>query len=547
MSASAERLAIVVLELTGIILLAALLATPAPKHGIVNALIVASILRSICAILPPLAYEALSTQFDHISSHHRIRDFCLVVSIILRYLTVVKAAFSISFTMPMLYLAMKHIWCKDWEGCTFPGRAIIAFCIAPFLWAIPAVFIPIPTAMHHFDSLQPTFYVAVCTITDVPYHIVSLTLMVIPLVVASVASLIFVGIMWRHGYVKLPLRSQTLGVLDVTRMLRFGALLFIFVISAIVYTIVMATWVRVQVNPYKPIPMSTLFMISTFWEAITPILMFGIFGAQEEVFAVWRSWWRHFRNIFSTKWETSSESDGFDDAYTKMVPRSSHQSQLHIIPQPSYVDDSKAIHALTNSVSTQSGRGSEVTFAEPAVQERQLYNSEPDRIERLARSIPPPPKGILLKPIRRYSNQLQATSSISDATSLPPPPRSAYPSSISDDTHTLRSVQDHSTDEPASTTSSQPPLWNLPSLTAFGRNNSTESLTVLQGSPVGQKGRPDSDSDFGDELDTHGEGSGRGRPVAGEMELQRTYILRPGTGSTIGRPGTGQSSRTFGR
>ena len=74
----------------------------------------------------------------------------------------------------------------------------------------------------------------------------------------------FVYIMWKH--VRLPLLSRSLGVLDITRILRFGALLGIIVLSAVLYTTVMATWARDHVSRFSPRPMNTVFTLSVLWE-----------------------------------------------------------------------------------------------------------------------------------------------------------------------------------------------------------------------------------------------------------------------------------------
>ena len=88
--------------------------------------------------------------------------------------------------------------------------------------------------------------------------------MIAPLVLASFVSLIFVWVLWRS--VKLPLFSHSLGILDATRILRFGALLAIIVLSAILYTVVMATWAPGNDDPRRVFPMDTTFAVSVVWE-----------------------------------------------------------------------------------------------------------------------------------------------------------------------------------------------------------------------------------------------------------------------------------------
>lgn len=88
--------------------------------------------------------------------------------------------------------------------------------------------------------------------------------MILPLVLATIVSVIFVSYLWKSA--QLPLASHSLGLIDLTRIIRFGALLGIIVLSAILYAFVMGTWARDHLKPRDPMPARTVFMISTIWE-----------------------------------------------------------------------------------------------------------------------------------------------------------------------------------------------------------------------------------------------------------------------------------------
>lgn len=109
---------------------------------------------------------------------------------------------------------------------------------------------------------------AACTIDNNAYQIVSLTQMILPLILATVVSVIFVWYLWKS--VSLPLASHSLGLLDLTRIIRFGALLGIIVLSAILYAFVMGTWAREHIRPGDPMPARTVFMVSMVWECEFP-------------------------------------------------------------------------------------------------------------------------------------------------------------------------------------------------------------------------------------------------------------------------------------
>ncbi|KAK7694691.1 hypothetical protein QCA50_001879 [Cerrena zonata] len=297
MSWDGVRLAVIILDLLGIVLLLALLATPAPKHAIVNALAVAAILRSICSVIPPMVYLQMPEMFDAMPLHSKgLQNLCIWTAILTRYLTVVKAAYTVSFTLPLLYLARQHskqsVTATSTGKQVFFTRTVALLTIGPFLWALPAILIPLPTIINNRHALHPMFVQATCAIYDNAYQIVSLTQMILPLVLATIVSVIFVSYLWKSA--QLPLASHSLGLIDLTRIIRFGALLGIIVLSAILYAFVMGTWARDHLKPRDPMPARTVFMISTIWESVTPILFFLIFGAQEEVFTIWRSWFHGF-------------------------------------------------------------------------------------------------------------------------------------------------------------------------------------------------------------------------------------------------------------
>lgn len=196
----------------------------------------------------------------------------------------------VSPIQPLLYLAIVHSRDTNRSAAASPAfyqRTIIMLWIGPFIWALPTIIIPIPTIIRDRSLLHPEFYQAACTISDTAYQSASLSLMVTPLLFATGVSIAFAYKLWRS--VKLPITSHSLGILDVARIIRFGALLAIIALSAILYTTVMANWAMHRINPAKAVPMNIQFEISVVWEAVTPILMFFIFGAQEEIFDAWAS------------------------------------------------------------------------------------------------------------------------------------------------------------------------------------------------------------------------------------------------------------------
>ncbi|CAL1695744.1 unnamed protein product [Somion occarium] len=462
------------------------------EHAIVNSMTIAALLRSICAVIPPIAYQRLSVQFDAIRMHASLQKLCISMAIILRYLTVVKAAYSVSFTLPLLYLAVKHSK-QSMQGNSsgksmFFTRTVALLCIGPFVWALPAIIIPIPTIVHDRHALHPMFFEAICTVSHTSYQIVSLTQMILPLLCATGISLAFVWYLWKS--VKLPLASHTLGLLDLTRILRFGALLGIIVLSAVLYTIVMATWARDHVRLHGNMPMRTVFIISMVWEAITPILMFFIFGAQEEVFAVWHSWFRSLSKRTPRLFEdhTPSVRSEEDNSYLDFQDRQQGWL-LGLRQQFKFTPNNEASTNIRFSP-TFSSDSDEKVHAPP-------ISSSPVHIH---------PASLSLRPV---SSHMKGLSVPSPATSLRPPPRPA------------RSRSDSPNDSPSADFLESHPFRNvpnMPSLTAFG--NGDDSSEIVRGREAVI------------------------RMFEDEMEKENDYNWT--AQGAARRPDTGESSQTFG-
>ncbi|KAJ3488251.1 hypothetical protein NLI96_g2978 [Meripilus lineatus] len=467
MSWSAIRLAVIVLEVIGILLLSALLVTPAHKHAIVNAIIVAAVLRNVSAVVPMFAYEAIPEQFQQISQHPALSRFCGTFGVLLRYLTVVKAGFAVSFTLPLLYLAVKNSRTTDEprRGAPFRKRTIVALCVTPFIWALPTVFIP----FRRLEALSPQFHQA-CHLPN-----------------ALIANL----------------------------------------------------------NPRRVFPMETTFAVSVVWEAITPIIMFFIFGAHEEVFEVWTSWYYQMpRPPHAADPSTSGRTSPESLSVAKATPTQQKRFSLR-----------QTILGITNN------GGDDLESALPL----DISSSRKRRSLRRSgehRPVPPLhtlPRKILLRPLSSGLPSPTHTPQSSTGTviSLPPPPRPARSRSASPDvTQTLNqavaNISAATTPTTATTMMSMSMTTTSPSATtAAATTTTTTAATVITPPPVALTGRRHSRDGGLHRSTSAGIRNMGGRPPsAGNTRL--TIIAesphggsrRPTTAnSTRGRPDTAQSRR----
>ncbi|EPT04365.1 hypothetical protein FOMPIDRAFT_84536 [Fomitopsis schrenkii] len=246
---------VTVLDFCGLILLTALLLTPARRHPIVNSIVVLCILHCIIGALPPflwLVSPASKAALTHLGpSHKGWQLFCLADAVLLNYFTIVKSAFAISFTLPCVYLALKFTGNRDklesQAGPQFYKRTTIALCVGPFLWASPLILELAPTLAHNPVSLQPQFVGPMCIAVNQAAQILALVLTLFPLTIAVIASGVLAFILLKCY--KLPDLRRSLAVLNPIRIVRFAALLITIVVSAVLYSLVLAVWLQASRGP----------------------------------------------------------------------------------------------------------------------------------------------------------------------------------------------------------------------------------------------------------------------------------------------------------
>lgn len=312
---------VIVCQLLSILLLSILLATPAQKHPIVNTLVVASIARSIVDLLPPLLYvSGLSVEFESLSSasHPSLARFCLADVVLLNYFTIAKAGFAISLTLPCLYLAVKYTRARSFLDApeSTPRLyqwTLIALCVGPFVWALPIVIIVLPKIVHDPFTLNPGFSRTVCTVEDSAAQILALTLILIPLTIAIMVSLLLMSILWKNY--RLPDFRHSVELLHPVRIIRFAALVSTTIVSAVIYSIVVATYVQAQANSNEwNACFETWLTVSVIWESVSPLIYFCIFAAQEEVYAIWYAWLRSIQPRMLCRRSTSRQETATHEA-----------------------------------------------------------------------------------------------------------------------------------------------------------------------------------------------------------------------------------------
>ncbi|KAH9858175.1 hypothetical protein C2E23DRAFT_168518 [Lenzites betulinus] len=319
--------AVIGLESCNILLLSLLLATPVPKHAMVKSLMVACLLRSVMDVLPPIVERAHPADFwDALNSGTALVSFCVSFSILLRYVTVVKAAFAVSFTLPALWLSFIQIRPKrsadDYPRLT--ERTVLLLCLLPYVWALPVLVVPIPQLIR--GQINPvSFHINSCYFDNQAFTIVSLIFTLIPLAFAVLISgaVLFVVSRWSDT------TSIQRAMICTKRSIRFASLVLVTVISASFYTVVLVLWVEGRGSWDKD---WAAVRLSVMWEAITPMLFFVIFAAQEEIYETWLHWLSRIVYIP----QRARPSVGANPSLSHFAPAVTYDSYLYPTSHPTY-------------------------------------------------------------------------------------------------------------------------------------------------------------------------------------------------------------------
>ncbi|KAI0825097.1 hypothetical protein BC628DRAFT_1320934 [Trametes gibbosa] len=329
MSSQTLSTAVIGLESCNILLLSLLLATPVPKHAMVKSLMVACLLRSVLDVLPPIVEKASPNAFTPwraLNSRTALVSFCVSDSILLRYVTVAKAAFAVSFTLPALWLSFIQIRPKrsadDYPRLT--GRTVLLLCIIPYVWALPVLVVPIPQLiLGQIEAVS--FNINSCYFTNKAFTIVSLIFTLIPLALAVLISgaVIFVVSRWSGT------ASVQRAAICTKRSIRFAALVFVTVVSASFYTVVLVLWVdgHGTWTSKWPVPLSIM------WEAITPMLFFVIFAAQDEIYETWLQW---LSRMVSIPVREPKLAEAGNPSISHFAPAMTYESYISPASHPTY-------------------------------------------------------------------------------------------------------------------------------------------------------------------------------------------------------------------
>ncbi|KAH7103719.1 hypothetical protein BKA62DRAFT_49352 [Auriculariales sp. MPI-PUGE-AT-0066] len=281
------------------------------QHPVVIVLLGLAIPRSIVAALPAFFFDELKYQlpFRLDSRFERAKEgyqntwlarYCAGQGIAMYYFLTAQAFFAISFTVPMLLIAMRSpkLW-KNREHVKLPSKYLL--CAVPFIWALPVVVHAIPTIMHNRRTGYPSIYytpMGYCTIDSRVYQTVSAILIGLPLLAGGIITiLIFVFIArfyTRHRGV--PRRSRAI---DISVLLRFGLMLSIVFLNGIILLC------EISLHDTRLVG---IWRLDFYWTTLTPLMEVLIFGTQRVYLETWLGWAKALCRCCRRQKSTDAES-----------------------------------------------------------------------------------------------------------------------------------------------------------------------------------------------------------------------------------------------
>ncbi|EJD55350.1 hypothetical protein AURDEDRAFT_155584 [Auricularia subglabra TFB-10046 SS5] len=299
----AFRITIIFLEVTGFVLVALLLCTTAllhiSRHPVITAMLVTLLLHAALYIWPGIYDKPLSRDIITgytLETATSLVVFCAADAVLLRYVQVVEAAFSVSFMATVMRLARRALDAAELEPQERDQRQpesilwIALLCFGPFIWAMPVLFAPIPFLMKR-DARIVNYFTLYCDIPSESFHSVCLVFVLLPFVV----SILFLGyiasylmrIYQRH-------RDVVSSTLDVPLLRSFAIMALTILISTILLII----------NASSNFSAKGLVGLLIFWESLLPLVQFSVFAWQGGVCVIWYNFVRC--RGFSTGSEASS-------------------------------------------------------------------------------------------------------------------------------------------------------------------------------------------------------------------------------------------------
>lgn len=299
----AFRITVIFLEVTGFVLVVLLLCTTAllhiSRHPVITAMLVTLLLHAALYIWPGIYDKPLSRDIktgNTLESATSLVIFCAADAVLLRYVQVVEAAFSVSFMATVLRLAKRALDAAELEPQERDQMKpesvfwIALLCFGPFIWAMPVLFAPIPFLMKR-DVRIVNYFTLYCDIPDDSFHSVSLVFVLLPFVV-SILFLGYIGSYLMRIYQRH--RNVVSSTLDVPLLRSFAIMALTILISTILLII----------NASSNFAVKGLVGLLMFWESLLPLVQFSVFAWQGGVCVIWYNFMRC--RGFSTGSEASS-------------------------------------------------------------------------------------------------------------------------------------------------------------------------------------------------------------------------------------------------
>ncbi|KAF8516377.1 hypothetical protein JB92DRAFT_2264675 [Gautieria morchelliformis] len=279
----ALQITFLVLQLSSAVLLTLLFATQyfcqVKRHPVVSALLVGDICRSLLGALPEILRRAFGQDALVFVKNSALQRTCGIDGLLYAYFLGVRVAFGVSFSFCILVMVRRA---ESPEGVSseLPRCLGIILIIAPYIWALPLILIPVPALVRSGGSQPPViFNDFTCVIVFHPLFVVKQVLLWIPLgisVMLSVAIFFYIlRFYYRHRNLLLSRRTPNFSLI-----MRLGVMTGLSAATAVFFSFVNASTKQNRTHEVRG---------SILWQSFATFLQF-FFLVQSQVFRVWKGW-----------------------------------------------------------------------------------------------------------------------------------------------------------------------------------------------------------------------------------------------------------------
>ncbi|KAG9095735.1 hypothetical protein FS749_009908 [Ceratobasidium sp. UAMH 11750] len=262
-------------------------------HPVVAVILWQSIPMAVCSFLHYPLHKPLREHLPIIPAerpldqqHTPLAYFCAVDAIFIYIFGAIGSGLTVSLTLSLFSVVVKsgnpglHSAPRTWLSFRWLwDPTTTALCVGPFIWALPIIGAAIETLVRTSRAHYPSIYYSYtyCNIDDYQYQLISATILGLPLIV-SVGLILVTLILIARIYIRDRAASRSINVPLAFRFM-------LIVLQTFIMAIILICEICLKDDQLKGVHRFHLY-----WTALVPLILFVVFGTQNDLLNIWRYW-----------------------------------------------------------------------------------------------------------------------------------------------------------------------------------------------------------------------------------------------------------------